>query len=151
MRRLGAIMTNATKTRVSNEQLLAAIMAQTQAIQGLVVALTPKGTVQEPVVQPSRPVPQVPVKFAQSVPHQAEGRTISMLPEATEIPRGIKIEWLAGLVRKAQAWAASPSNTTGDKVAVYFVRSADGNHKPLFGRMGSKVSANAVSIYQLVN
>lgn len=142
-------METSTKTRVSNEQLLAAIMAQTSALQSLVTVLTPKAV----AMATERAAPKVvhnPVRMASAIVAPLE-RLVGHLPECTEIPVGIKIDWLGGLVRKAKLWADSPANTTRDKVAVYFVRNSNGEHRPLFARMGSKASANAVSIYQLVN
>jgi hypothetical protein len=136
-------METAKKVRVSNEQLLAAIMAQTTAITNLVGVLTPKAATVTPAIE------KEPVKFAQAVPMATEGRLIGHLPEATEIPKGIKVDWLGMLEAKARNWAIAKQVT--EPVFVYFVRNSFGQHKPLFGRASSKVSANATSIYKRVN
>lgn len=139
----------ATKNRVSNEQLLAAIMAQTAAIQGLVVALTPKDqkpAATVPTVTP--PVEHKPVKFAHSVATVAK-RTIGSLPHATEIPAGINVAWIPGFERKAAAWAAN--NRVTEPVYVYFVVNSLGKPSLMFGRHSSAASQAAVSIYKKVN
>jgi len=146
-----------TKNRVSNEQILNAIMAQTTALNGLVQVLAGKSVAQPvPVEAPAhnqkimQEIKPQPVKFAQSTPVMANpGRLIAHLPQATEIPRGINVEWLGGLEKKAARWAQDKGVT--EPVFVYFVTNSFGQHKPLFGRASSKVSQNAVSIYKRVN
>ena len=126
-----------TKVRVSNEQILQAIVGLTQAIQG------------SALVQKPTPVAPQPTLRQGMVASEPSARLVAHLPQATEIPKGIKVEWLAGLCLKAKNWAASKQ--VNEPVFVYFVRNAQGDHKPLFARASSKASANAVSIYERVN
>lgn len=133
------------KSRVSNEQILAAILGLTEAIKGSAL-VTPQPTERIAMNGELKVAPQL---KQVTVAQPSAGRLIAHLPQAAEIPKGIKVEWLAGLVRKATAWAAAKAN--GEAVFVYFVRKADGTHSPLFARASSKASANAVSIYQRVN
>jgi hypothetical protein len=130
-------METSKKTRVSNEQLLGAILGLTEAIKGTMVKPAQDKQDQSPA----------PIRFAMST--ATAGRLIAHLPQATEIPKGINVEWLGGLEKKAARWATEKECT--EPVFVYFVVNSFGQHKPLFGRASSKVSQNAVSLYKKVN
>ena len=101
-------MNDVTKrSRVTNEQLLAAIMAQTTALQGLVTVLTPKAS------EPAKPTAHVEV--AQSVALVSR-KSEEDGPEMKAICAnfGLNKAATAGTIRKFYSWCGTKSAKPGE-------------------------------------
>ena len=139
----------AAKSRVSNEQLLAAIMAQTAAISNLVAVLTPKEP-SAPTVRGFGPndealaMPNPMVKLAKSsiTPPSADG-TVGQLPILTTYPKNFNSEAAAIVCQKATAWRTAKGLPTGS-VTVVIQRSAYGKLSCRFFQNTTKAPANCV-------
>ena len=136
-----------TKKRVSNEQVLAAIMATNSTLTILVDVLTKQQLANQKKEEPVAP-PTVTETATVSHAVVSNGpRLIKDLPLTESLPQGIRADWLGGLLVKASNWAKSKA--PGEEVWVYFVRNSVGTHFPMFARGTSKAAYNAVSRWKL--
>ena len=141
-----------TKKRVSNEQILAAIMATNTNLNALIQVLANQKKEEQVLANQKKEEPVAPptVTETATISHAVVSngpRLIKDLPLTESLPQGIRADWLGGMLVKASNWAKSKA--PGEEVWVYFVRNSVGTHFPMFARGTSKAAYNAVSRWKL--